>query len=91
MREFVQALGEEIEAIKKGRGGSIVTVYDGVFVRRDGPLFCLRLCNRKSLIVMDDAPAEIEIGGQKFPGQIISVQGSDIAVGIESDLGRTIA
>jgi hypothetical protein len=40
---------------------------------------------------MDDAPAEIEIGGQKVPGQIVSVQGSEVAVGIESDFGKTIA
>ena len=40
---------------------------------------------------MDDAPAEIQIGGSRFPGQIISVQGSEIAVGIEYDCGKSIA
>ena len=37
IREFIQALADEIEAIKKGRGGSVVTVYDGMFLRREGP------------------------------------------------------
>jgi hypothetical protein len=91
IREFMQALVEEIEAIKKGRGGSIITVHDGVFVRREGPFFVYVFSTGSPLIVMEDAPAEVEVGGQKFPGQIISVQGSDVAVGIENDFGKTIA
>ena len=91
IREFIQALAEEIEAIKKGKGGSIITVYDGSFVRREGPFFIYLFTTESPLIVMDDAPAEVEIGGQRFPGQIISVQGSEVAVGIEHDFGRSIA
>ena len=91
IREFMQALAEEIEAIKKGRGGSIITVYDGVFVRRDGPFFVYVFNTESPLIVMDDAPAEIQVGGQTVAGQIISVQGSEVAVGIENDFGETIA
>lgn len=40
---------------------------------------------------MDDAPAEVEVGGQRFAGQVISVQGSEVAVGIEHDFGKSIA
>lgn len=40
---------------------------------------------------MDDAPADVEIGGQRFPGQIISVQGSEVVVGIGNDFGKKIA
>ena len=90
IREFMQALAEEIEAIKKGGGGSIITVYDGVFVRRDGPFFVYVFNTESPLIVMDDAPAEIQVGGQRVAGQIISVQGSEVAVGIENDFGETI-
>lgn len=90
IREFMQSLAEEIEAIKQGKGGSIITVYDGSFVRREGP-FCVYIFTTESpLIVMDDAPAEVEIGGQRFSGQVISVQGSEVAVGIEHDLGPSI-
>lgn len=91
IQEFIQALAEEIEAIKKGRGGSIITVYDGVFVRREGPFFVYAFTTESPLIVMDDAPAEVEIGGGKFAGQIISVQGSEVTVGIEHDFGKAIA
>jgi hypothetical protein len=91
VREFMQALSEEIDAIKRGRGGSIITVYDGVFVRREGPFFVYVFSTRSPLVVMEDAPAEVEIGGQRFAGQIVSVQGSEVAVGIEHDCGKTIA
>lgn len=91
IREFVQALAEEIEAIKKGKGGSIITVHDGSFVRRDGPFYVYIFHTESPLVIMDDAPAEVEVGGQRFAGQIISVQGSEVAVGIESDFGESIA
>jgi len=90
IQEFIQALGEEIEALKKGRGGSIITVFDGHFIRKEGPFFVYVFTTESPLIVMDDAPAEIEIGGQKFGGQIISVQGSEVAVGIENNFGNAI-
>jgi hypothetical protein len=91
VREFMQALSEEIEAIKRGRGGSIITVYDGAFVRREGPFFVYVFSTRSPLIVMEDASAKVEIGGQQFDGEIISVQGSEVAVGVVHDCGQTIA
>ena len=87
----MQALEDEIAAIKRGRGGSIVTVHDGRFVRREGPFFVYVFSTESPLIVMDDAPAEVEIDGQRFSGQIVSVQGSEVAVGIENDCGKSIA
>jgi hypothetical protein len=87
----MQALSEEIEAIKKGKGGSIITVYDGSFVRREGPFYVYIFTTESPLIVMDDAPAEVEVSSQRFPGQVISVQGSEVAVGIEHDFGKSIA
>ncbi len=91
IREFTQALAEEIEAIKQGKGGSIITVYDGAFIRREGPFFVYIFSTESPLIVMDDAPAEVEVGGERFSGQIVSVQGSEVAVGIEHDFGPSIA
>jgi hypothetical protein len=91
IRDFNTALDDEIAAIKRGRGGSVVAVHDGRFVRREGPFFVYVFSTESPLIVMDDAPTEVEIGGQKFSGQIISVQGSEVAVGIEHDCGASIA
>ena len=60
--------------------------YDGSFIRRERPFFVYIFTTESPLIVMDDAPAEVEVGGQRFAGQIISVQGSEVAVGIEHEL-----
>src|SRR5215469_4670911 len=89
--EFIQALADEIEELKKGGGGSIITVFDGHFIRQEGPFFVYVFTTESPLIVMDDAPAEVEVGGQRFQGQVISVQGSEAAVGIENNFGNTIA
>lgn len=88
--QFIEALISEIEALKKGRGGSIVTVHDGNFIRQEGPFFVYVFSTESPLVVMDDAPAEVEVGASRFPGQIISVQGSEVAVGIEHDFGQNI-
>lgn len=90
LREFVQALTDEIETIKRGGGGSIVTVFDGRFVRKDGPLFIYVFSTESALVLMDEAPAEVEVGGRRFNGQIVSVQGTEVAVGIEHDFGPLI-
>jgi hypothetical protein len=90
IREFVQALAEEIEAIKKGKGGSIITVYDGLFVRREGPFFVYKFTTESPLVVMEDADAKVKVGDIECNGQIISVHGSEVAVAIERDFGPTI-
>jgi hypothetical protein len=59
IREFMQALAEEIEAIKKGRGGSIITVYDGSFVRRGGPFFVYIFTTESPLIAIEDAETTV--------------------------------
>jgi len=69
----------------------VVTVHDGRFVRCEGPFFVYVFSTESPLIVMDDAPAEVEIGGQKHSGQVVSAQGSEVAVGIENDCGKSIA
>lgn len=90
IQEFIKALAAEIEVLKKGRGGSTITVYEGRFVRREGPFYVYVFSTESPLIVMDDAPVEIDIGGQKHNGQIISVQGSDVAIGLETEFGDSI-
>jgi hypothetical protein len=60
--EFIQALADEIEKLKKGGGGSIITVFDGYFIRQEGPFYVYVFSTESPLIVMDDAPAEVGRG-----------------------------
>lgn len=90
IQEFIQALADEVEALRRGGGGSTLTVFDGQFVRQDGPLFIYAFSTESILAVMDEAPAEVEVNGQKVKGQIVSVQGTEIAIGIERNFGPVI-
>lgn len=90
IKEFIQALTDEIETIKRGGGGSIVTVFKGRFLRKDGPLFIYVFSAESVLTVMDEAPTEVEVDGHRFKGQIVSVQGTEVAIGIEHDFGPHI-
>lgn len=91
IHEFLQALTEEITALRQGGPGACVNVYDGRLVRREGVFYVYVFTTKNPLVVMDDAPARVMIHGQEFSGQIISVQGSEWVVGIEHDSGETIA
>lgn len=47
--------------------------------------------NQSPLIVVDDAPAKIKVGNEEFDGQDVSVQSSEVAVGIKHDFHATIS
>lgn len=39
--------------------------------------------------MVDDAPTKIEVDGRQFEWHVVSVQGSEVAVGIKHDFGET--
>jgi hypothetical protein len=83
-------LAEEIEAIKKRKGGSIITVYDGSFKRPAGPFFVYIFTTESPLVVMEDAEAKVKVGDIECNGHIISVQGSEVAVALDRYFDQTI-
>jgi superfamily I DNA and/or RNA helicase len=90
VQEFIQALNEEIEAIKSGRGGSIVKIFNGRFVREVSGLFVYVFNLENFLAVLDESPAEIEIQGNNYPAQVLLSQWLEVEVGIERFLGKFI-
>ncbi len=90
MAEFIQALTEEIEAIKAGKGGSVTRIFDGRFVRADGGIFVYSFTLENFIATIDDSPAEVEVGGSRYQGQIIQTQGLEVIVGVEHDFGPSI-
>lgn len=91
VQEFIKALEEEISAIKKGKGGSIVKVFDGRFLTETAGFFVYIFYLENVLVVLDDTPAEIEIAGRNYRCQVVSVQGLDVQIGIEEFVGRYVA
>jgi hypothetical protein len=95
-QQLVKALDAEIETMKnpkKGDSGSSIRIYHGRFLRRTGDvyLYLFSLENFLAGMAMDDIPAEVEIAGTRHSGQITSVQGLEITVGLSENLGPYIA
>ena len=89
--QFVTALDEEISALKQGKGGSMSKVFNGSLIRKapNGYVYLFHLEN--FLATLDDAPAEIEIKGQRHPAQILLTQGLEVEISIEAYCGDTVA
>ncbi|HRT69988.1 MAG TPA: AAA domain-containing protein [Syntrophales bacterium] len=91
INEFIIALDQEITAIKKGKGGSIVKVFNGCFLRRVSGLFIYVFNLENFLAVLDDSPAEIDIRGKRYSAQVLLTQGLEVEIGIEQFCGQHIA
>lgn len=90
IKEFIDALTIEIEALKKGKGGSIVTLYNGEMIRQTLDLFIYQFNLENFLIALDDTPANIEVNGKEYDCDIISVTGQQIQISIKQKLGERI-
>jgi len=89
--EFIQALQQEIDALKKGKGGSIVKVFNGRLLRETSGIFVYVFHLENFLVAVDDTPAEIEVNGSRYQCQIVSVQGMEVQIALERNLGQYIA
>ena len=91
IQEFIQALGEEIEAVKRGRGGSIVKVFNGRFLREVSGLFVYVFNLENFLAVLDESPAAIQIKGHSYSAQVLLTQGLEVEIGIQQFCGQYIS
>jgi hypothetical protein len=89
--EFVQALQEEIDALKKGKGGSIVKVFNGRLLRESSGYFIYLFHLENFLAAIDGTPAEIEIDGERSQCSVIAVHGLEVQIALERDYGQNIA
>ena len=91
IKEFIVALDQEIAAIKRGKGGSIVKVFNGRFLREVSGLFVYVFNLENFLAVLGDSPAEIEIRGNRYPAQVLLTQGLEVEIGIERFCGQYVS
>lgn len=90
IQEFIQSLDEEIEAIKRGKGGSIVKIFNGRFLRQMSGLFVYIFNLENFLTILDESPAEIEIRRNRYPAQVLLTQNLEVEIGIEHFCGQFI-
>jgi len=88
--EFIRALDQEIAAIKAGKGGSVVRVFDGRFIRETSGLFVYSFTLEDFIATVDDAPVEVQVGGSSYKGQIIQTQGLEVIIGVDHNFGPSI-
>jgi superfamily I DNA and/or RNA helicase len=89
--EFIQALQQEINELKKGKGGSMVKVFNGRLLRESSGLYIYLFHLENFLAAVDDTPAEIVITGTRCSCQIVSMQGLEVQIALEKNLGQAIA
>ncbi|MBS1754568.1 MAG: AAA family ATPase [Bacteroidetes bacterium] len=90
IKEFIDALAIEIDALKKGKGGSIVTVYNGELIRQTLDLFIYQFTLENFLVAFDDTPANIEVNGKEYDCDIISITGQQVQIAIKQKLADRI-
>lgn len=90
INEFIDALTIEIDALKKGKGGSIVTVYNGELIRQTLDLHIYKFRLENFLVAIDDTPASLEVNGKEYECNIISIVGQQVQISVEQKLGERI-
>lgn len=90
INEFIDALAIEIDTLKKGKGGNIVTVYNGELIRQTLDLFIYQFTLENFLIALDDTPANIEVNGKEYECDIISITGQQVQISTKQKISDRI-
>lgn len=90
VKEFIDALAIEIDALKKGNGGGITAINNGELIRQTLDLFIYQFTLENFLVTLDDTPGKIEINGKEYDCEIVSVKGQQVQVAIMQRLGDRI-
>jgi KaiC/GvpD/RAD55 family RecA-like ATPase len=90
VKEFIEALAIEIEALKKGKGGGNVTLYNGGLFNQLLDSFLYEFSLESILIAIDDTPAILEVNGREYDCDIISVIGQKVQVSTRQNLGERV-
>jgi len=90
IEEFISALSAEIDSLKKGKGDSVVTIYNGELIRSVVDFFIYQFTLENVLITLDDTPATIEVNGMEYECDIISVSGQKVQISTKYKLSNRI-
>ncbi|RLG96808.1 hypothetical protein DRO29_04070 [Candidatus Bathyarchaeota archaeon] len=88
--EFIKALDEEIKALKEGKGGTIVKIFDGHFIRKESKFFIYSFKLENFITTIDDTPVEVKVDSSRYEGEIIQTRELEVIIGIKHDFGKLI-
>jgi len=90
---FTAALRDEIAAAKSAKGDAISSLTDGRRIQRNANTATYAFLMDRSGAVSDDVPVELDVGGRRYKGTILYVNGDELALAVSTnqDLGMEIA
>ncbi|HLJ58902.1 MAG TPA: AAA domain-containing protein [bacterium] len=90
---FIAALRDEITAAKSAKGDSITSLSDGRRTQRGADHSAYTFLMDRSVAASDDVPVELDVGGRRYKGSVLYINGDEIAVVVNTteDLGHEIS
>lgn len=88
--EMIRALGDEVEAIKRGTGGQQVGLQDGVKRGFSVGRYLYSFNLAFELNVPDDTPAQLIVGETRYSVTVVTVDGFEIILMVTKDLGERV-
>ena len=88
-RDFHQALEDEMKELRRA-GGSMTPVTDGHYIgsRHGEHLYSFTTDNE--IRFPEDAPIDLHYQNSKYPGTLVSVEGFDLLIALEENIGNDI-
>lgn len=90
VNEFKKALQDEIDEIKKGAGNRRFRARNGQLISTSGGVFTYKFYLDSEIFTPEDSPILIKFSDREINGFIVSVQGFELVISVEENLGTTI-
>ncbi|BBD63288.1 ATP-dependent RecD-like DNA helicase (plasmid) [Nostoc sp. HK-01] len=88
-KHFTKALEDEIKALRKS-GGQKTFLSDGRLLGKRGGYYIYSFTTDSEIRFPDDTPVDLEYKKTKYKGILVSVEGFDIILALEKNLGDSI-
>ncbi|HHV78458.1 MAG TPA: hypothetical protein GXX40_02375 [Firmicutes bacterium] len=89
-QEMIQALTDEINAIKKGKGNREVPVENGIRSGCSVGRYLYTLTAAFELTVPDDTPAQLRVADTTYDVTVVTVEGFEVTLAVPEDLGTRV-
>lgn len=88
-QDFHKALEDEIRALRNA-GGSMTPITDGHYIGKRNGEHLYSFTTDTEIRFPEDAPIDLQYQKSKYPGTLVSVEGFDLMVALEDNIGDDI-
>jgi flagellar biosynthesis GTPase FlhF len=89
-KQFRQALGDEIQSLRK-LGGQTTTITDGRHLGKRSGKHLYSFTTDTEIRFPDDTPVDLVHQRQRYPGILLSIEGFDLLIAIEKNIGEQVS